>query len=453
MRSWIKSTLLVLLLFGVCWANAIWYWRDTNRLPSTADLVIYMLAVPFALLLAFWLGRKLFALTFAVPAVTVNAAPESSAPPAQQTVPPLAVLAAAVRTPHGASVDELAAAIESLQARASLDPELLDDDGFPVMSARVTEADDPAPRDDIAQWLAANGHPAAHFSDEQWRALTLASGVVKELAYTAANHTHLPVAQGGPQPPTLQLIALLPAEWQEAQRLAALAWLRHSVAQGGWPLERISASGPAQPVATLTQLARHSATSGEPVVALVLACGSHIAQASVEALRANLSTAARPQGVIPGEGAAGVLVADVAQAALIDTDPQPLLYCAGGVRDGSADQSRRPDAALLRKLTTHLLDSGAVEAAKVALLLSDASHRTSRVMEVMALAADGVAHLDTASEVQATGTACGHCGAVPFMAALALARHHAIERGEPILAVGVEDPFNRGAALIRPAQS
>ena len=452
MRSWIKSTLAVLLLFGVCWTGAIWYWRDTNRMPSTADLLIFMLAVPFALLLAVWLGRKLLALAAAAPAVTVNAAPAPTATPAQQAVPALSLLAAAVRTPHGAATDELAAAIEAQNARAALDPELLDDNGFPLMSARVPDAGDATTRDEIAQWLTANGHADASFSDEQWRAVLLASAVTTDLAWPAASHASLAATEGAPQPPLLQLIALLPAGWPEAQRLPLLAWLRHKVAQCGWPLARISASAPAQaaPVATLTQLARHGQTSAEPVLAIVLACGSSIGEASVNALRASLFGANRPNGIIPGEGAAGLLVADATQAALIDADPQPLLSTVAGMRDGSADQNGRPDAAVLRKLADHLLESAAVDAASVALVLSDADHRTGRVMEVMALAAGTVPHLDTATDVHATGTACGYCGTVPYLTALALARRDAIERGQPVLALSVDDPHYRSAALVRP---
>ena len=452
MRSWIKSTLAVLLLFGVCWTGAIWYWRDTNRMPSSADLLLFMLALPFALLLAFWLGRKLLALAAAAAPVAVNAAPANTAAPAQQAAPALSLLAAALRTPHGASTEELAGAIEGQKARASLDPELVDDSGFPLMSARAPEAGDAAARDEIAQWLAANGHADASFSDEQWRSILLAGAVATDLAYPAASHGHLPVAEGAPQPPLLQLIVLLPAGWTETQRLPLLAWLRHTVARCGWPLERISASAPAQaaPAATLTQLARHGQTSGEPVLAMVLACGSTIGEASVNALRASLFGANRPHGIIPGEGAAGLLVADTTQAALIETGPQPQLSSAAGMRDGSADQSGRPDAATLRKLAAHLLDSAAIGAASVALVLSDADHRTSRVMEVMALAEGALPHLDTATDVQATGTACGHCGAVPWLAALALARHAAVGRGQPVLALGVDDPHYRSAALVRP---
>lgn len=51
------------------------------------------------------------------------------------------------------------------------------------------------------------------------------------------------------------------------------------------------------------------------------------------------------------------------------------------------------------------------------------------------------------------GLASGSCGAVPVITVLALARHYARERNAPVLCVSNEDPFLRGAALVRPMAS
>jgi len=47
------------------------------------------------------------------------------------------------------------------------------------------------------------------------------------------------------------------------------------------------------------------------------------------------------------------------------------------------------------------------------------------------------------------GVAYGHCGVVPFMTTLALARHYALQRFGSILCVGNEDPYLRLAALVQ----
>ncbi|MEO7581099.1 MAG: hypothetical protein ABIT83_26130, partial [Massilia sp.] len=224
MPRWIKGSLMLTLVFGACWGGAVWYWRATNRMPGGGDLLMLMLVLPLALLLALWLGRKLIAAS-ALPAVAAaqTEAP-AAAPPPPPAAPPLAIISAAVRAPHGASPEELAAAIADHKARTDLDPALVDADGFPVMTARHPEADDPVLRHDIDAWLAANGMAAVRFDEQQWRALTLATGVAADLAGDAAA-TLLP-ASGAP--PLLHLMPILPAEWQIPQRQAAGLWLRHT---------------------------------------------------------------------------------------------------------------------------------------------------------------------------------------------------------------------------------
>jgi len=58
-----------------------------------------------------------------------------------------------------------------------------------------------------------------------------------------------------------------------------------------------------------------------------------------------------------------------------------------------------------------------------------------------------------ADDIVRIGLASGSCGAVPVITVLALARHYARERNAPVLCVSNEDPFLRGAALVRPMAS
>ena len=66
---------------------------------------------------------------------------------------PLAIIGVSLRLPHGASPEELASAMAGNKARADLDKELVDDDGFPVMTARSSEAVDEVLQEEIAEWL------------------------------------------------------------------------------------------------------------------------------------------------------------------------------------------------------------------------------------------------------------------------------------------------------------
>jgi len=76
------------------------------------------------------------------------------------------------------------------------------------MTARSNDAQDDMRQEEIADWLSSQG-VQVHFSDEQWRALILATGVTAELASQAAGD-FMPV-DGNPL--LLQLRPLLSQAW------------------------------------------------------------------------------------------------------------------------------------------------------------------------------------------------------------------------------------------------
>lgn len=462
MPNWIKKTLLIALVSALCWGGAVWYWRATNRMPSTEDLLLFLLVLPLVLLLAIWLGAKLIALIAAAPAAaaaTAQSGDSGAAPPAPEA-PPLAILGSALRAPHGASPDELSGALADNKARADLDPELVDDFGFPVMTARFAEADDAGLQEEITAWMDENALSDITLDAEQWRALVMGSAVATDLAAQAVGDL-LPAE--GTSPPMLQLMPLLPAVWHLDQRRVAGLWLRHLTVQAGWPGSHIALAAElpsdargTTPSAVLGRLAHHAATSSASMVAIMVACGSHLGEESIGKWSANetLFTSAKPQGLIPGEGAAGLLLADARQAHALKVEPIILLHTIDeGRRHNSADDAKRADAKLLGELTDKVLLRGKATPDKVAMIVADTGHRTSRVLELMGLATAALPQLDEDADVLRVGAASGTCGAVPFMTALALGRHHAVERDAPVLCISNEDAYRRCAALIRPAVS
>jgi hypothetical protein len=468
MGAWIKGGLAGIVAFGVCWAGAIACWQVTGHSPSNTELVALLLVLPLALLAVYLLVRRRLALAAASATAATPAAVEAT--PQAEPGPSLLLLAAALRTPYANSAEQLAQAILGGSARGDLDTELHDDEGYPVLSARVDAPIDAIRRQEITAWLAARGLADPELSDEQWRALGMATAVGNELAQLAATH---PLAQPEENQavssrtkvaaeatlPVLQVLLALSGAWNEAQRGAAAAWLRHVTGTAGWPEERISVAISTQPESctavahSLDQLTRQATAA--PTLAMLLACDSHIGATSVENLAAEgrLFLARRQQGLIPGEGAAGLLLADTTQAALPDTEVAHL-HAVAARRDASADGAGRPgqgaDAALLRRLAAEACLQGAVAPGAVTLLVADSGHRTSRTMELMDLANRDLAQLDAGTDILATGAACGHAGAVPFVAALALAFRHAVEQQAPVLCTSNEDPHHRSAVLVRP---
>lgn len=448
--GWLKGGLLAALVVGVCWAVAIWYWRASGRIPTAVDMALFLLALPLALIMATGFVRA----SVTKPAPTTD----SPAPPPpvkmQDARSPLAVLAAALRSPHGQAPEELAAAILASTARPDLDPELVDDDGFPLMTMRSADATDESLQQEIIAWWTANDIPPPRLRDEQWRAITMATAVVGELASSAAND--LMPAEG--KPPMLRLVPLLPHNWSIDQRRAAGAWLRHTAVQFGWPqgyMELVDEKAETAPTAILSGLAS-PAVSGAPVAALMVACASNIGNETVAEWSANgaLFTPLHPQGMIPGEGAAGLLLTDLQQARALDEVVFTLLYpVAEARRDVSADDTRRTDPKLLAELADRALASGDASLRDIAMLVADTGHRSNRVLELMGLASDAMPQLDGVADVVRAGAAGGTCDCVPFLTALALGRHHALEHSAPVLCISNEDPYQRCAVLIRPYAS
>ncbi|MCS0591648.1 hypothetical protein ACFQ09_25190 [Massilia norwichensis] len=443
--DWLKSGALATFVVVACWGCVISYWRTTGSNPQAKDIFLYMLGLPACLLLLCFAGRKLFSRAIPAAAATSCAPVLANAAPARHM--PLAIIGASLRLPHGASPEELASAMAGNKARADLDKELVDDDGFPVMTARSSEAVDEVLQEEIAEWLALNGLADVHFNDEQWRALTLASAVVAELAAHAAG----PLLYQVETQAKLQLVPILPTEWEREHRETANIWLKHTVARYGWPADRIVlAMEDKSPSAALKQLAHGAAPVDEPVIAMVVACASDIGDETVARWAAGkfLFTASHPQGQIPGEGAVGLSVTNRSSLAQAST-----VVLLDGVeeanRNSSADEVKRSEPGIFKELIERACKGSGIVASEVAMLLADTGHRSSRVLELMEQVSVGCPQLDETDDVLRVGVASGTCGAVPFMAALALGRYYVTERGAPVLCVSNEDPYRRVVAVVR----
>ena len=445
--GWIKQALIAIGVVVACWGGAIVWWRVSARVPGTREWMSLLFGLPSIVLLAGFIGRHWMARRAAAPAASISATRARSSSAAQK--PPqaqhVAVLATALRAPHGASADELAAAIADNKARPDLDRALVDADGFPVMCARCPDAHDDALREDVADWFAAHGIADPHFSDEQWPALTLASAVASELAGRAA----IEWIVRDDAVPRLQVLPLLPPAWSKGQRDAAAAWLRHTVAQVGWQGQIGQAAADADPAAGMAQLAAIVAAGDQPCVTLAVACASHVGAGTVArwALDRTLFTATRPQGMMPGEGAAGLLLAGASDGGAV-----ALLAPLEQVRDdAAADVRRRGDARVLKALVDGALARAHVAAADVGMIVADTGHRSRYVLELMEYASATLRQLDGSADVVRVGAAGGYSGIVSFVTALALASHYAVARQAPVLCIANEMPGRRLAALVRPA--
>lgn len=471
MRAWLRRCLLVLAVFALCWGGAIWYWRASTRVPTAGDLAGAMLVLPLSLLLAFWLGKKLLARLAAGPAMAAaaTAAPQAQAAPTAAPPAPLHIVAAALRMPGGATPEELATAMQARQARPALDTDLLNEDGYPLLCGKVAEVQEDLQQDTLAAWL--RQHPQEGldaqrfpFNPEDVRALALGGEVLADLAYEAMRHPLLPACLTAPASaraamalPTLQLHLVLPPAWSAAQSQAGSAWLRQLLLQQGWPPEKLAVPAlpplpTPTPFALLNHIAARAALDGQPCLAIVLACNSYIGEMSVHdwASKGLLFSAAQADGQIPGEGAAGLLLADAAEAVLLEAPAPVLLHQAAMQARDAARARKHGDPALLASLATQALAAAAILPADITLASADTDQRPGPMLELMNCATALLPELDLGTQVQSVGAACGHAGPVAALAALALAQHAAASAPGQVLCLSNLDPLHCGAIVVGP---
>jgi hypothetical protein len=481
--QWLRNAVVTSAAFGGSWGASIFYWRETNRVPAVSELVVYLLVLPLLLLGTWWLARKAWTRVTA-PATASPAAGAAGAvgadagtaaiAPAPPLPPALTIAASALRVPHGDSVSTLRAAVAGNRARPTLDKELSDDDGYPILSARLEDAGDAALRDDLLPWLQARQLDDPRFDQGQWRALAAASAVAAELAAQASVHIGLapwleqqeerrqgrlpPDSVAVPAPPALRLLAMWPDDWQPQQRELAQQWLHHVADEAGWPTALLApAAAPltrndAEAGIVLNELLQRCADTHHPCLAIVIAAGSHLSEANISRLSSQnaLYTANQPQGRIPGEGAAGLLLADAATAGRIGGG-STLQALHHGRRLTSADEVRRDTDTSLPDAVNHALQAAQVNGSAITLVAADTGHRTSRVTELMHVVTAAAPQLDPGVDVISAGASCGSCGAVGWLTALALGDAEAQDRNAPVLCISNEDPYHRYAALLRPA--
>jgi len=448
MQSWLKKLMTGAIAFGASWTGALGYWRSTNRLPGGADLAFWLVAVPVLLLLAAWGTHALYRRAQAPSAPAGNvAAPEAAlAPaPAPAAAAALAIVASAVRTPFGHTAVGLRAALAAGEARPALDPELEDADGYPVLTARIADADA-----ELAALRSAFAGPDSHhthFTDAQWRALAFAGATVSELGDLLA---HADAAKL----PLLQLHAVWTDEWTAPQRTAASDWLHGRLGAAGWRLDRIVISPTAADLTTAPALvARLLAQAGEPLLAVVLACGSQLDTATVDAMAAakTLFSARQPDGQIPGEGACALLLADAASARLLadEAESVPALRAlASTTLEQSADKARQPGTQALPTLLARAMVDARCTPAQVVLASADGGRHPGRIRELMALAGGHLPQLDPIADLARAGEAWTGCAPLAWLAALAVAADAAREHHGAALCIGNLDPVRRDLAVV-----
>lgn len=474
----IRSLAVGALAFAAVWLVVILYWRSTGATPATGQILGYLLLLPLLLIGVFLLVRWLIRRgrtrrAAAGPAATVDGESTADSTAAIEPDRVLHLLASAVLSRAGSSGDAVAQALLAPQ-RPSLHPELRDRMGLPMFAAQVDDLDVAHVRASVTGLLPDPRPRSSAFGEDQLRALALLEPVAEELLHAALPepvettdeamrdagtlHPHAMhhsrssrAAAPAPLAPVLHIRLLLPATWPEPVRRACATWLDDKARAIGFAgaMFRIEVS-PVAGVADVWRLLDRLAdadTRADTDTHLLLAAHSLIDGGTVDRLDAGrmLLVSGNPEGLIPGEGAAGVLVS--ASAPPDGTRWSPLRL--HRVVHAPAGQGRAAGRALA-VLMQRALASAGVPREQVAAVFSDADHRPSRAIEIAAAITACLPELDPVEQGRHLGIACGETGAVATLAVLAAAAAQASADDRPVLLASVADREVRFAGLLSP---
>jgi hypothetical protein len=452
----LKKSLLVLALFAVVWLAVIIWWQESRTLPTGVDIGLYLFALPLAVLGALWLGARAVRAARAPKPEPLASAPAADEAPA--ALAQLRIVAVAARAAAGPDAAGIAEALAE-QQRPELDPELKTLQGFPIFAARVPQLDD------VELYAAARerGAPAEALTTAGLRATALLADIAATLTSDAHRRvTELDVPARDEDWPLLRFDIVLPASWPQAARERARAQVL--AAAGVWPDTRVSATehGARDAMAVdmlLRELASASSSAADaPTWRIVLAADGYVDQDLVAQWDADamLLTHANPQGRVPGEAAAGVLLGQAHSTSTADATDVHVALSPVTHRQKPADARGAQAEPALADLTRDLVQRAAIAPDSVIHVISDADHRGSRPLEALNVASQLFEHLDTAKDCHAVGVACGHTGVAASLLTLAVACEACMQsESQPaVVTLTLQDPALRCASLVyRPAAS
>jgi hypothetical protein len=474
MRILLKRLMWLAAIFLIVWIAVVLYWKSTTRLPSETDLLLYLGVLPLAIAGLAWGGYKLATLeskpatpnqTSGTDKATQDVAKQGAE---QEKAWTMNIVAASVQTSAGSMAADVLAKLKKGPIEAELDPELKDEDGFPVFTLRIADLDVSETQDTFAEWLKTSSQPELTWSENQYRALHLASLSLHELTHVLEQHAdlvqYLQLQEAGRNQHKadtvvpLRLVLIWPHYWPASHQSAASDWVKDLVVGEGWPDSRIivqaGKTDTAHPIALIDHITVTSRRGQLPTLGIMLACQSGIDQEYVDALSAkgHLFSGKNSSGSMPGELAAAFIFADDKHAKLLGELPTTALHRASwAARDKSADEARRVTATLLGDLVSMSLESANLDVTKIKHVISDSDHKPSREAELAEMLTAKFPELDSSKDIYKTAQACGTTQHATTVAALCMAHQYVIDEKMSVVCTSLQDAHLRAAVVMSAA--
>ncbi|MGY4828182.1 hypothetical protein ACVNIS_06365 [Sphaerotilaceae bacterium SBD11-9] len=491
-----KLLALLLVITALVWLTTMWRWQSAHVDPSTADIVLTLVALPLALTLllagVIWsIGRlRAYAVAPATPVAVAPPEAPTPAPAERPQAPRFQVVSSAVHLRTDSDWSNAQASIAKGECKPELDAQLKDDDGIAVFTAPLPDLSTHALRDEMDKLQArlSQAQPevwASHeAAPEVLRALASLEMVASSMrdaleAQWPALSAPLPSARSKPSaptlPPTVSIRVAIPARWPALSQQLASAWIEQLL--DPFIESGLKAAGQSRAMAhsmrLAVQLHVHPVDNAEAFWSALdqqllqwqrekeggllwaMAADSLVGENETAALAVaqELFSGGNQRGRVPGEGAAGLLLSSSAWPVPPDAEaPQAQLHRANLLRrDKSADASGRVSPQTLLQSAEDALRASGWQAAQVQHLTCDTDHRASRTGEVFETLQTLLPHLDPSEHALRLGVGCGDLGVARLLACLAITAGQVSKSQQPALVLGAFPAFERFAALLTPA--
>lgn len=434
-------------------------------MPSMSDVVVYLLLLPLMLLGLIFLVWKQGSqsappgIPTTISGAQVNTATGQNQQPAQTALAnTLTIIASSIITRYGSTADDLVAGLASARTTFELDPQLIDENGYPILSGRIAELD---AADAFIQYKRWGAMHETVWSSADERALALAYRVCTQLIDILPSHlTQSGVTsdgEGAPQTdavPLLCLIPVLPERWPLSQKNSVTQWLVDIIAHCGWPVEKIMVPPleemeKTDPLAALNRLNVEENPLRETGLYLLIASESFIGADNIASAQAQHQLHSKQRMKIPGEAAAGMAFTVSAQRRSAMDSTAQMHQVIRHQRDKVAQDQGRIKPSMLTRTIRDALESASINPEQLTTVIADTDARVNRIGELYEAMQEIAPEIETADCLRVAG-ACGAIGAVAGLAALLIAKQVAEEKKQPVLCVSNNDEAALFAVGITP---
>lgn len=449
-----------LLTFAIVWALVLGWWQSNDHTPNTIELVLFLGALPLALVGGFLLLRG-FIDHLKTPVENQEAqeggfrdddplAGKAARDAATERTFRLLMAESCVLTYAGHSSDDILAAMQEGK-RPQPSKHLVDASGLPVYAAEIEDID----TSEIAELLLKAGGRLASLAERErdLRILTL----VNQVMLQAKDGLDKLLADGG-DAWRLNVFCLVPVDWGTECLVDLQTWFRCNY----WPdvkaadllVSIMPVKSEGEVMRILDDLVVSSGRSSLPGdVNLVVAATSSVDAKSVEHLDASaqLFSPNHEDRGIPGEGAVALLFGHL--STLPGFSPDRAVNCSrinSGLRDKPVEAGGRVSGKLIQQLQLGLLDITGCNREQIKAVVADADQGASRIAEFWDGLGTTLEHLDPTKDCIAVGAVTGNLSPIAPLVALAVAHGKVLEQTAPTLCLSNLHGYYRAVWLLEP---